>query len=41
MVVQNVMKLGLYGILDPGRSWKISLSQPLRVSIASPPGAVR
>jgi H+-transporting ATPase len=40
MIVQDVVKLGLYGILDPGRSWKRSLFQPLRVSIASPPGAL-
>jgi H+-transporting ATPase len=38
MIVQDVVKLGLYRILDPGRSWKRSLFQPLRVSIASPPG---
>jgi H+-transporting ATPase len=37
MVVQDIVKLGLYGILDPGHSWKRSLFQPLRVSIASPP----
>jgi H+-transporting ATPase len=40
MVVQDVVKLGLYGILDPSRSWKRFLFQPLRVSIASPPGAL-
>jgi H+-transporting ATPase len=34
MLVQDVVKLGLYGILDPGRSWKKSLFQPLRVPIA-------
>jgi hypothetical protein len=38
---KDVVKLGLYGILDPGRSWKRSLFQPLRVSIAGRPGAVR
>src|SRR5437867_6766553 len=31
MIAQDVMKLGLYGMLDPGRSWKSSLFQPLRV----------
>ncbi len=41
MVIQDIVKLGLYGILDPGRSWKRSLFQPLRVSIASPPQAMR
>jgi H+-transporting ATPase len=41
MVVQDVVKLGLYGILDPSRSWKRSLFQPLRVSTASPPEALR
>ena len=40
MVVQDVVKLGLYGLLDPSRSWKRFLFQPLRVSIASPPGAL-
>jgi len=40
MVVQDVVKLGLYGILDPSRLWKRSLFQPLRVSIASSPGAL-
>jgi len=34
MVVQDVVKLWLYGILDPGHSWKRSLFQPLRVPIA-------
>jgi len=41
MIVQDVVKLGIYGILDPGHSWKRSLFQPLRVSIASPPQALR
>jgi H+-transporting ATPase len=31
MIVQDVVKLGLYGILDPARSWKSSLFQSLRV----------
>jgi H+-transporting ATPase len=34
MIVQDVVKLGLYGILDPSRSWKRSFFQPLRVPIA-------
>jgi len=37
MVVQDVVKLALHGILDPSRSWKRSLFQPLRVPVASPP----
>ena len=41
MVVQDVVKLGLYGILDPGRSWKKSLFQPLRVPMAGRPEALR
>jgi len=34
MIVQDVVKLGLYGIIDPDRSWKRSLFQPLRVRLA-------
>jgi len=41
MIVQDVVKLGLYGILDPGRSWKKSLFQPLRVPMAGRPEALR
>jgi len=41
MVVQDIVKLGLYGILDPGRSWKKSLFQPLRVSMAGRAGVAR
>ena len=33
MIVQDIMKLGLYGILDPRRSWKKSLFQPLRATL--------
>jgi H+-transporting ATPase len=33
MIVQDIVKLGLYGIVDPGRSWKRSLFQPLRVRL--------
>jgi H+-transporting ATPase len=41
IVVQDVVKLGLYGILDPSRSWKRPLFQPLRVSIAGRPEVLR
>jgi H+-transporting ATPase len=41
MFVQDVVKLGIYGILDPARSWKRSLFQPLRVSVTRGPHAVR
>lgn len=41
MVVQDVVKLGLYGILDPGRSWKKSLFQPLRVPVTGRAEATR
>src|SRR5438132_3203904 len=34
MIVQDAVKLGLYGIVDPGRSWKRSLFEPLRVRLA-------
>jgi H+-transporting ATPase len=37
MILQDVVKLGLYGILDPARSWKGSLFQPLRVPTAARP----
>jgi H+-transporting ATPase len=33
MLVQDFVKLGLYEILDPGRSWKKSLFQPLRAPV--------
>jgi H+-transporting ATPase len=41
MFVQDVVKLGIYGILDPAHSWKRSLFQPLRVSVTRGPHAVR
>jgi H+-transporting ATPase len=41
MVVQDVVKLGLYGILDPGRSWKKSLFQPLRAPVTGRAGVAR
>ena len=30
MIAEDLVKLGLYGIVDPGRSWDRSLFQPLR-----------
>jgi H+-transporting ATPase len=41
MIVQDIVKLGIYGVLDPARSWKKSLFQPLRVPMARGPEAVR
>jgi H+-transporting ATPase len=41
MLVQDVVKLGLYGILDPGRSWKKSLFQPLRAPVVGRSEAAR
>jgi H+-transporting ATPase len=38
MIVQDVVKLGLYLIVDPGRSWKKSLFQPLRTPVAPKSG---
>ena len=35
MFVQDIMKLGLYRILDPSRSWKRSLFQPLRTPLTT------
>jgi H+-transporting ATPase len=32
MIVQDIVKLGLYRILDPDRSWKGWLFEPLRVA---------
>ncbi|HEX4653481.1 MAG TPA: plasma-membrane proton-efflux P-type ATPase [Candidatus Udaeobacter sp.] len=40
MVVQDVVKLGVYGILDPVRSWKASMFRPIRATM-SPPEHVR
>lgn len=39
MIVQDVVKLGLYGVLDPSRSWKKPLLQPLRVPLTRGPAA--
>jgi len=33
MIVQDIVKLGIYRILDPSRSWKRSLFQPLRAPL--------
>ncbi|HZR05262.1 MAG TPA: hypothetical protein VFA61_05495 [Candidatus Udaeobacter sp.] len=41
MIVQDAVKLGLYGVLDPSRSWKKSLFQPLRVPMTRRSKAVR
>ncbi len=41
MIAQDVVKLGLYGILDPDRSWRRSLFQPLRVSSTGRPETAR
>jgi H+-transporting ATPase len=41
MIVQDIVKLGLYGIVDPAHSWKRSLFQPLRVPITRGSQAAR
>lgn len=41
MIVQDVVKLGLYRILDPGHLWKKSLFQPLRASVVGRAEAAR
>jgi H+-transporting ATPase len=40
MIVQDVVKLGLYGVLDPARSWKRSIFQSLRVPMTRGPEAI-
>jgi len=40
MIVQDIVKLGIYGMLDPVRAWKRSLFQPLRVPMPRGPEAV-
>jgi H+-transporting ATPase len=40
MIVEDVVKLGLYGVLDPARSWKRSIFQSLRVPMTRGPEAV-
>jgi H+-transporting ATPase len=37
MIIQDIVKLGIYGILDPAHSWKRWLFQPLRVPVTSRP----
>src|SRR5437867_4043239 len=41
MIVQDIVKLAIYVMLDPVRSWKTSLFQPLRVSLTGSQKAVR
>src|SRR5437763_13588615 len=41
MIVQDIVKLGIYGMLDPVRAWKRSLFQPLRVPMPRGPESVR
>jgi len=40
MIAQDMVKLGLYGVLDPARWWKRSIFQSLRVSTTREPEAV-
>jgi H+-transporting ATPase len=40
MIVQDVVKLGLYGVLDPARLWKRSIFQSLRVPTTREPEAI-
>jgi len=40
MIVQDIVKLGLYRILDPAQSWKRSLFEPLRVAVRDTQKAV-
>ena len=41
MIVQDIVKLGLYRILDPSHSWKRWLFEPLRVPVTGAQKAVR
>src|SRR6266568_5083984 len=41
MIAQDIVKLGLYGILDPAHSWKRWFFEPLRVSLTGSQKAVR
>jgi H+-transporting ATPase len=41
MIVQDIVKLGLYRVLDPARSWKNWLFEPLRVPVTGAQKAVR
>jgi H+-transporting ATPase len=41
MIMQDIVKLGLYGILDPAHSWKRWLFEPLRIPVIGAQKAVR
>jgi len=41
MTVQDIVKLGLYRVLDPVHSWKRWFFEPLRVSLTGSQKAVR
>src|SRR5215831_18695190 len=41
MIVQDIVKLGLYRILDPDRSWKRWLFEPLRLPVTNAQKPVR
>jgi hypothetical protein len=41
MIVQDIVKLGLYGILDPAHSWKRWFFEPLRVPMTGRQKVVR
>jgi H+-transporting ATPase len=41
MIAQDIVKLGLYGILDPASSWKRWLFEPLGVPVTGAQKAVR
>jgi H+-transporting ATPase len=41
MIVQDIVKLGLYRIVDPAHSWKRSLFEPLRVPMTGSQKAMR
>ncbi len=41
MILQDIVKLGLYRVLDPARSWKNWLFEPLRVPVTRAQKAVR
>ena len=41
MIVQDIVKLGLYRVLDPARSWKRWFFEPLRVPVTGAQKTVR
>jgi H+-transporting ATPase len=41
MIAQDIVKLGLYGILDPASLWKRWLFEPLGVPVTGAQKAVR